>query len=246
MVDCIERGKTFHSCGSPTPQIRRSETIASHRLLIRFPSTLMISMKTLSHAMIRRIESFGNSHAWLLIAAVAVAVVARLLPHPPNFTPLAALGLFAGSVSRKPVMAAVGVVAAMLVSDTLLGFHSMMPLVYGCLLANIAIGVFWVRGSRRSESKLNLATAGRVVTGSLMGSVLFFLVTNLGCFLAFYPNTVAGLVACYSAAIPFFQYTLAGDLVYTSALFGALAFATLPRTERIATTRWRAANRSVS
>lgn len=231
MVDCIERGKTFHSCGGSTSQVRRFETVPSHPISFEFPSTLMPPMNTLSQSISRRLESFGTSHAVMLMTAVAVAVIARLLPHPPNFTPLAALGLFAGTVSRKPAMAAVAIVAAMLVSDALLGFHSLMPWVYGCLVANIAIGVFWVRGARASGLTANVSMMGRIVTGSLMGSVLFFLVTNFACFVAFYPSTIAGLVGCYTAAIPFFQYTVAGDLVYTGALFGTFALATLSGTQ---------------
>nr|WP_146580154.1 DUF6580 family putative transport protein [Neorhodopirellula pilleata] len=194
-------------------------------------------MNKLSQSIIRAIRSFDTSHAVMLMAAVAVAVIARLLPHPPNFTPLAALGLFAGTVSRKPAMAAVAVVAAMLVSDAVIGFHSLMPLVYGCLLVNIAIGALWVRGSRSTDLTAGFATTGRIVSGTLMGSVLFFLVTNLGCFVAFYPTTLAGLIACYTAAIPFFQYTLAGDLVYTGALFGLFAAVALPRTRRVSLPR---------
>lgn len=158
-----------------------------------------------------------------LAAAVALAVVARLLPHPPNFTPLAALGLFAGAISLRPKLAGVAIVAAMLVSDLFLGFHSLMPVIYGCLLANIAIGAFFVRGGSDSKFSFNLNSVGRVVGGSLMGSVLFFVVTNFAHFLAFYPMTGTGLVSCYTAAIPFFQYTLSGDLVYSGVLFGAFA-----------------------
>lgn len=183
-------------------------------------------MKNLRNSTARVFESVQMSHVVVVMTAIAVAVLARLLPHPPNFTPLAAIGLFAGSVSRKPLLAAVAVVSAMLISDLVIGFHAMMPFVYACLLANIAIGAFWVRGGKTSVLNANVETLGRVVTGSLMGSVLFFLITNAACFFAFYPNTITGLVACFTSAIPFFQYTLAGDLVYSGALFGVLALVT--------------------
>lgn len=194
-------------------------------------------MKTLRKTTRRLVESLNRSHVALLLAAVAVAVVARLLPHPPNFTPLAALGLFAGSVSRKPVLAGLAVVSAMLISDAVIGFHAMMPFVYACLLANVAIGAFWVRGgesgSRSATVSLNnLSSAGRVLTGSLMGSVLFFVVTNFACFFAFYPNTMTGLITCFTAAIPFFQYTLAGDLFYAGGLFGVFALANATQSVR--------------
>lgn len=172
-------------------------------------------------------------------AAVGLAIAARLLPHPPNFTPLAALGLFAGAVSLRPKLAAFGILTAMLVSDLFLGFHSLMPVVYGCLLASIAIGSFFVRGSGNSEFSFNVNSTGRILAGSLMGSVLFFVVTNFAHFLAFYPMTGTGLISCYTAAIPFFQYTVSGDLAYSGVLFGAYALSMVRG--RAAATQLRAA-----
>lgn len=157
----------------------------------------------------------------MVAAAILIAVGSRVLPHPPNFTPLAALGLFAGAVCLRPWMAAIVVVAAMLISDAVIGFHSLMPVVYGCLLANLMIGSRLVRN--REGLQFGAASCRRIVAGSLMGSFLFFLVTNFAVFLTSYPTSGAGLVACYTAALPFFQYTLTGDLFYSGVLFGAYA-----------------------
>jgi len=55
---------------------------------------------------------------------------------------------------------------------------------------------------------------------------LFFLVTNFAVWVAFYPSTLTGLAACFTAAIPFFQYTLAGDMVYSGLFFGVYALST--------------------
>lgn len=154
-------------------------------------------------------------------AAILIAVGSRVLPHPPNFTPIAALGLFAGTVSLRPWVAAIVVVAAMLISDAVIGFHSLMPVVYGCLLANLMIGSHLIRS--REGFQFGVASCGRIVAGSLIGSVLFFIVTNFAVFLTSYPTTGAGLVACYTAALPFFQYTLTGDFFYSAVLFGAYA-----------------------
>ncbi|PHQ34552.1 DUF6580 family putative transport protein [Rhodopirellula bahusiensis] len=152
----------------------------------------------------------------IVLAMIGVAVASRLLPHPPNFTPLAAMCLFAGAVTVSPRIMAAAVIIAMLVSDAVLGFHSLMPVVYGCLLANVFIG--------RKLLGAN-ANAFKIVAGSLIGSVLFFLVTNLGVWFVAYPSTLTGLTACFTAAIPFFQYTLAGDLLYTGLFFGVYALA---------------------
>ncbi|MCC9641437.1 hypothetical protein LOC71_04065 [Rhodopirellula sp. JC740] len=150
----------------------------------------------------------------VVLAMIAIAVASRLLPHPPNFTPLAAMCLFAGAVTVTPRLIAAAVVVAMLISDAVIGFHGLMPAVYAALLANFVIG-----------QKLVGQNAGalRVVGGSLLGSVSFFLVTNFAVWIAVYPSTMTGLAACFTAAIPFFQYTLAGDLLYSGLFFGVFA-----------------------
>jgi len=40
-----------------------------------------------------------------------------------------------------------------------------------------------------------------------------------------YPKSLAGLIACYVAAVPFFWNTLAGDALYAALLFGGYALA---------------------
>ena len=59
----------------------------------------------------------------------------------------------------------------------------------------------------------------------LAGSVLFFLVTNFGAWLAspVYPRSGAGLLQAYIAGVPFFQWTLLGTLAYAAILFGGFA-----------------------
>jgi len=158
-----------------------------------------------------------------LYALIALAVISRLVPHPPNFVFMGALGLFAGCHFRGPVAILVPLVA-MLVSDTIghfaglsgMGFYN--PLVMATVYAGIAASGVIGMMIRDSRSVPTLAVA------SLSCSTVFFLVSNFGVWAAgMYPPGVAGLVACYSAAMPFFQYTLAGDLVYTAITFGSVA-----------------------
>jgi len=157
-----------------------------------------------------------------LVAMVAVAVIARWLPHPPNFTPLAAMALFAGATMMRPWVSAATIVTAMLVSDALIGVHSLMPVIYGCLLLNVWIGHRWLANRSTAAGPRR---AMLVVGGSLLGSVVFFAVTNFGHWLCFYPHTTDGLFSCFTAAIPFFQYTVTGDLFYAGVFFSAHAFA---------------------
>jgi hypothetical protein len=139
------------------------------------------------------------------------AAMSRLVPHIPNFTPIAAIALFGGFYFDKK-FAFIAPLAAMLVSDYFVGFSSDWMFVYGSLLAIGAMAV--MMQSRKSVA---------VVAGTtLAGSVLFFIVTNFGVWAmhAWYPKTAAGLVECFTLAVPFFRNSLAGDAFYVAAMFG--------------------------
>jgi hypothetical protein len=146
---------------------------------------------------------------------IATAVLGRLIPHPPNFTPVAAVALFGGACLADRRLALVLPLAALFASDLFLGLHVLLPVVYGSFGVNVLLGR-WLR-SRRTV--LNTAAV------TLLGSIQFFVVTNFACWVLWYPHTWEGLVTCYAAAVPFFQNTLAGDAVFASALFGGLALA---------------------
>jgi hypothetical protein len=160
----------------------------------------------------------------VLLGMTAAAAVSRLLPHPPNLTPIAAIALLGGScfVDRRAAFAVP--LGAMLASDIALArLHGdlslvvgpMQLVVYGSFAAIVCLG-FLLRGRRRA-----LPVAG----ATLASSVLFFVATNLGVWAlgALYPRTSDGLIACFVAALPFFRNTLAGDVGYVLALFGGLA-----------------------
>ncbi len=148
-----------------------------------------------------------------LIFVIAAAFI-RLVPHAPNFAPIGAMALFGGSYLNKKT-ALVLPLAAMVLSDFFIGFDSITSrlTVYGSFALIVLIG-FWLR---------NRKSIGNIVLASITASVLFFIITNLAIWLAgsLYPKTFAGLVACYSAAIPFFRNTMAGDLFYTGVFFGS-------------------------
>ncbi len=151
----------------------------------------------------------------VLAAMIALAALARVGPHPPNLTPVGAMALFGGACLADRRLALLVPFAALFVSDLFLGLHVLIPVVYGSFAVNVLLGR-WLR-SRRTL----MTTAG--VT--LAGSVQFFVVTNFACWLLYYPPTAEGFVACYVAAVPYFQNTLLGDAVFATALFGTLAVA---------------------
>jgi hypothetical protein len=145
-------------------------------------------------------------------ALILLAALSRLLPHPPNFVPITALALFGGVYLDKK-HAFIVPIAAMLIGDYFIGFHSSMIWVYASFVAIGFIGL-WLRNHRSV-----VTTFGATVAGS----ILFFIVTNFGVWIVqefSYSHTFNGLLECYIAAIPFFRNTLAGDVIYVCAMFG--------------------------
>jgi hypothetical protein len=147
---------------------------------------------------------------------ILMAAISRILPHPDNFTPVAAIALFGGAhFSRK--YAILLPILAMLISDLFLGFHSTMWAVYLSMAIIGGIGMLMAQN-------LNVA---KVFGATLIGSILFFLITNFAFWYgaSFYPQNISGLIACYEAGIPFFRNTMLGDFCYSGILFGSFYFA---------------------
>jgi hypothetical protein len=157
----------------------------------------------------------NNARLSAILSAILIAAALRLVPHPPNFSPIGAMALFGGAYLGRRTLAFLAPLGAMLLSDAVIGFHSGMPFVYGSVALIVLVG--WALAKR--------PTVLRVAGAALIGSVLFFIVTNLGTWIVsgMYPHTLAGLTACFVAAIPFFQNTAAGDLFFSALLFGGFA-----------------------
>ncbi|MHC4120487.1 MAG: DUF6580 family putative transport protein [Planctomycetota bacterium] len=166
-----------------------------------------------------------NARSLTLLGITLSAAAMRLVPHPPNVTPIGAMALFGGVYFASKRTAFLVPLLAMYLSDLAMGlfiydfgwFHGFMPFVYTSFVATVCLGLL-VR---------NRVTTLTVGGAALIGSVLFFVVTNFGVWLvsSLYPKTVAGLFGCYIAAIPFFRNMLVGNLFYTLVLFGGFALA---------------------
>ncbi len=149
---------------------------------------------------------------FVLIMVIVAAAASRLVPHPPNFTPIAAMALFAGAYTRSLWQAFLIPLSAMALSDLLIGWHPLVPAVYASFALIVGIGL-WLRGRK---------TVGRLAVAVGASSLLFFLITNFAvwAFGSMYPKSLAGLVAAYVAALPFFRNTVLGDACYSTILFG--------------------------
>jgi signal transduction histidine kinase len=145
--------------------------------------------------------------------AVVLAALSRLLPHLPNFTPIAAIALMGGAFYSDKRLAFLVPMLAMVLSDLFLPVHNTIWSVYLSFALIVCIG-FTLKNNLKVHSLL---------IASLTSSVLFFIITNFAVWFGstFYSQDFAGLLFCYEQALPFFSNTVMGDVFYTTVLFGA-------------------------
>ncbi|MGV3489764.1 MAG: DUF6580 family putative transport protein [Devosia sp.] len=147
----------------------------------------------------------------LAIALILLGVLSRLLPHPPNVTAVVGVSLLAAYAIRHPLNAAMVPLSVMVISDLVLGWHSSAIFTYAGMLAATFIGRWLI-------TRLNPL---RIGGAALLSSLAFFLISNFGVWVGgYYGYSLEGLYACYVEAIPFFGYSLVGDLGSTAILFG--------------------------
>ena len=147
-----------------------------------------------------------NRLYYLLVFGIILAL-SRILPHPPNFTPIIASAIMAPLLIRDRWFGIAIPIFAMLVADIVIGFHPYQTVIY---LTLIVIGLV-------APMQRNIKW---ITAMAILGPVWFFLTTNFAVWLAwdYYPKTVEGLILCYTMAIPFFQNTLISTCLFTGVL----------------------------
>ena len=157
-----------------------------------------------------------NRKILITTSMVFVAAFSRLLPHPPNFTPMISIALFSGAVIVSRPMALIIPLLAMFASDIFLGFHSLQPVVYASILLISVSGMFI------NEHHRFLKVTGYSVSGSLF----FFFITNsaVWMFSGMYSPGISGLLSSLVMGLPFLTNTLLSSLLYSAVLFGSFHF----------------------
>ena len=170
--------------------------------------------------------------SWVLFSMIILAALSRLLPHPDNVTPVGAMALFGGAYFSRKYLVFLVPLLAMWFSDLLLN-----NLIYARLYPDYYEGFVWMGNLWVYASFIFIGLIGmwllqkisfeKVIGASLLGSILFFLITNFGAWAVdpMYPKTTSGLLTAYGAGLPFFRNTLLGDLVYCGVLFGVFEWA---------------------
>ena len=143
---------------------------------------------------------------------IIVVSLLRFLPHPPNMTPVIAVSILAVTWFKRPIFQFGFPLLIMLLTDMVIGFHSLIPVVY---LAIMCAGLMGFILKKRSSFSTILGSG-------LVSSIIFFVITNFGVWVvsSMYPKTVLGLMSCYIAAIPFFHNTVIATVGVLFGVFG--------------------------
>ncbi|MDX1686085.1 MAG: DUF6580 family putative transport protein [Saprospiraceae bacterium] len=171
-------------------------------------------------------KTVKRSWIYALLAGIGVIVIGRWLPHPPNFTPMLGALLFSAAFFKKYKLHFLVPIVGLWISDLFLNnlvfsqyFEGFIwfsqPFLYSTaafvVIALIASVVF---------RRLDL---GRIAGMTIIGTALFFLITNFGAWLSsphLYPRDLMGLSSAYIAGLPFLLNSLLGDIFYVTGFFG--------------------------
>lgn len=171
-----------------------------------------------------------NKRFIVISGLILVAAITRLIPHPYNFAPIGAMSLFGAAYFTDKKFSFILPMLAMFISDLLI--NNILYAQYFDSFVFFTPRFWWTYGAIAlivvsGFLLLKKITFTRVLGGSLLASIIFFIVSNFGVWLSDpdYPLSFAGLVLCYEAAIPFFHNTIAGNLFYSAVLFGGFEFA---------------------
>lgn len=156
--------------------------------------------------------------AYLLLL---VAVLSRLMPHPDwlNFTAVGGALLYFGA--RRSWREMLAPLAALMATDyclTVFTYHyafrwEAYVTTWAWYLAAMALGHILLHAR---------TTFVRFAAGVVLGPTSFFVLSNYAVWTAggMYPRTLAGLEACYAAAIPFYRNDLLSTAIVAGAAFG--------------------------
>lgn len=167
-------------------------------------------------------QDHSTNRGSLMLRALAVCgvllvlgVAGRLLPHLNNFTPVAAIALFAGFLFRRRLVAAEIPLVIMFVSDAFLGSTP--------LGVNITVYVAFLFPLLFAPLLRKRLSPVRIGGSALIAALFFYVATNFAVWLAFYPQSLGGLLECYGVGLPFLAKKLLGDLLWSGAIFGSYA-----------------------
>ena len=174
-----------------------------------------------------------NKNILIVSSLILLAALSRLIPHAPNFTAVGAIALFGAAYLKDKRLALIVPFIALWISDVIIN-HLILPGFYTGINAwfgNVFTYLGFVLITFLGFGLLKRVNIGTVLGSSVLASIIFFLVSNFGVWLGSvaFPKSIGGLMMAYTAGIPFFWNTLAGNLVFCILLFGVYEWVIKPR-----------------
>ena len=147
----------------------------------------------------------------IYIFIILLLSFSRIVPHPPNFTPIISLAIIGPFLFGSLTISLMSVILSMILSDLVIGIHSGMIQIY--LIISLISIVF--NRYKKSFNKINL------LFYSLFGSTIFFILSNLSVwtFTNIYTKDIQGFINCYYMAIPFFANTVISTVIFSYLIF---------------------------
>ena len=141
------------------------------------------------------------------IGLILILAVSRLIPHPPNFTPIIAVAIMSSYFFRNIYLSILTLIISMLIADVFIGFYKNMFFVYTSL---IIITFIFFKISKKIKYK-------NLYIFAFFGSLIFYLISNFGVWAldGLYEKNLNGLIDCYILAIPFFKNTFFSSIVFS-------------------------------
>ena len=141
------------------------------------------------------------------ICIIFILAIARLIPHPPNFTPIIAAAIISSYLFRNIYFSLIVLLGSMFLSDLIIGLYDNFLFIYFSLFLVIFV-----------QSRINMKiTFKNLYLHSLIASLIFFITTNFSVwmFSNLYEKSFSGLIYCYYLAIPFFTNTIISTIFFS-------------------------------
>ncbi|MEK9657390.1 MAG: DUF6580 family putative transport protein [bacterium] len=158
--------------------------------------------------------NLNSPHPLMLAGLLILASLCRFLPHPPNFSPVIAIALLSVATFKQRYLQLGFPLTIMLITDTVLGLHRLMPVVYLSLIGAALSGIILKQH----------VSFSRMLASSLLASITFFALSNFGVWIysTSYAKSLAGLINCYTLALPFFHHTVLATVGTVMSIYGVL------------------------
>ena len=147
----------------------------------------------------------------VFFALILSVSLSRIIPHPPNFTPIISLAIIGPFLFRNLYLCIFCILCSMIISDFFIGFHDGLLQIY---LIITLICILFDKFKKKVNS-INLLYL------SFSGSLIFFMLSNFNVwfFGDLYAKDINGLINCYIMAIPFFTNTLISTIIFSYLIF---------------------------